>query len=360
MIKRLAIAGLAAVLLAGPAAGVQDPDQADLPRLLAQHRDEQVRATRLRADADQARAEVARLERAANTARETGADDDDTVAAQRARLADLSQQETALATRLAAERGRLSRLLSALQMMSRKPPPPLLVPAKDATDTVRASILIRAVTPELKRRADALADAQTQLIGIRREALLASEALLTGESDRLEARGDVEARLAAQTRLAAVLGAEADQAERAAEALETRIRALGGQPRPIEDADTATVAALPAGRASLTPPVAGRPDTRFGSGSSGWTWRISGRTDLAAPASGRVVYSGPLEHWGQVVILDLGPGWRAVVAGMDETAVAVGQRIGDGEHLGSAPGGAEVYFELRRDDQPMDPARWLQ
>ena len=69
MIKRALIAGLAAMLLAGPAAGVQNGERADLPRLIAQHRDDQVRARRLRADAQRVRVEVARLERAAQAAR---------------------------------------------------------------------------------------------------------------------------------------------------------------------------------------------------------------------------------------------------------------------------------------------------
>ena len=360
MIKRALIAGLAAMLLAGPALGVQDGERADLPRLIAQHRDDQVRARRLRADAQRVRVEVARLERAAQVARSTGSDDDGVLAAQRARLADLSRREGELISRLAAERGRLSRLLSALQMMSREPPPPLLVPAREAVATVRASILIRAITPELERRADVLAASQGRLNRIRRDALLSSEALLTGESDRLERRGDVENRLMAQTRLATVLDAEADQAERSVAALETRIRALGGRSRPVEESEVAAVASLPAGRARLTPPVEGRPSQRFGGKSSGWTWRLSGRTDLAAPAPARVAYAGPLEHWGQVVILDLGPGWRAVVAGLDHTAVTSGQRVADADILGSAPRGADVYFELRRDERPVDPARWLQ
>ena len=60
-----------------------------------------------------------------------------------------------------------------------------------------------------------------------------------------------------------------------------------------------------------------------------------------------------------MVILDLGPGWRAVVAGLDGIAVAPGDRIADGQSLGTGIPGGEVYLELRREDRPVDPAPYL-
>ena len=57
-----------------------------------------------------------------------------------------------------------------------------------------------------------------------------------------------------------------------------------------------------------------------------------------------------------MVILDLGDGWRAVLAGLDTVSVEPGQRIADGQTLGRAEAGGEVYLELRRGDRPVDPA----
>ena len=57
------------------------------------------------------------------------------------------------------------------------------------------------------------------------------------------------------------------------------------------------------------------------------------------------------------MILDLGPGWRGIVAGLTSADVETGARIADGAVLGQADG--EAYFELRRDDQPVDPSPWL-
>ncbi|MGQ3374549.1 MAG: murein hydrolase activator EnvC family protein, partial [Caulobacteraceae bacterium] len=108
----------------------------------------------------------------------------------------------------------------------------------------------------------------------------------------------------------------------------------------------------------LTPPVSGAPSARFGGRSSGWRWRAD-RVEAVAPAAGRVVHVGPLSGWGEVVILDLGPGWRAVVAGLDDVAVEEGARVADGQALGRSAEDGEVYFELRREERPVDPSPWL-
>ena len=345
------------VLTALPVAAAA-PQSAEVARLQAEFRDERARALRLRAEAAEAAAEIVRLERELAALGADVAAGDATIAAQRARLRELSDRETALVARLSQARGRQTRLLSALQMMSRRPPPPLLVPADKAVDTVRAAILMKAVAPGLQARADALADRQAEIVRIRRLAALNSEALFTAESEQGDRRARAEALSARQTRLRAVLRAEAGTAERAARALEARLRALGGAV-PAADAETPPLTARrPAGRDRLTPPVEGAPSIRFGEGSSGWRWRGDG-LDVRAPAAGRVAWTGPLSGWGQVVILDLGPGWRAVISGLDETAVETGDRVADGQPLGRSGPDGEIGFDLRRDERPVDPGPWL-
>ena len=353
MRKLTVLSLIALVALAGPAVGRQA--DGDLAALQADRRDELARARRLRADADAAQAELPRIEARLNALGDDVAEGDAALARQRERLTQLNQQEAELTADMAREQAASGRLLSALQMLSRRPPPPLLIPRDKAIDTVRAAILIRAMTPDLQRRARALTDRQTRLVRIRRDALLSSEGLLTAESDQGDRRAELESLRARKTALAGVLNAEAAEAERAASALDARIRALGGRPAEVSDDAPLRTAALPAGRSRLTAPVEGAPSRRFGSGSAGWRWSATG--PVRAPAAGRVAYVGPLAGWGEVVILDLGPGWRAVLAGLDTATVAQGQPVADGAELGQASG--EAYFELRREEQPIDPAPWL-
>ena len=331
----------------------------EVARLQAEYRDEQARARRLRSQAADAATEGATLERELARLRADLGAEDVVIASQRARLQALQSREATLVAALSTTRAREARLLSALQMMSRRPPPPLLVPADRAVDTVRASILMRAMAPELRAQAQGLAGQRQEVGRVRRLAALNSEKLFTAESAQGNRRAEIESLTARKAALGVVLRAEAREAERAAGVLEARLRSLGAAvPAPDSGGGAAVVARLPAGRDRLAAPVAGRPVQRFGNGSNGWRWTAD---DLEArtPAAGRVVHAGPLSGWGEVVIVDLGPGWRAVVSGMETVAVQTGDKVTDGQALGRTGADGEVYFELRRDERPIDPGPWL-
>lgn len=357
---KLALGGVLAVLAATPAASQRTAAaNGELANLQAEYRDELVRARRLRADAADAAAEISNLDRQLATLRRAQSADDLQLEAQRSRLEELSRREAMLVVSLSRERAAQGRLLSALQMMSRDPPPPLLIPADKAVDTVRAAILMRAMAPELQARADALVKQQAEVARIRRLAVLSSERLLTTESAQVDRRAEIGDLTSRKTALAAVLRADAQRSERAAKALEARIRALGGDTRPLTDNEPAPVASrMPGGKSRLSPPVSGTPDVGFGRGSSGLRWRANARA-IPAPAASVVDYAGPLSGWGQVIILDLGPGWRAVIAGLDTVSVEAGARVTEGQTLGRTAEDGEVYFELRREERPIDPRPWL-
>jgi septal ring factor EnvC (AmiA/AmiB activator) len=349
----IAVLALAALPVAASA-----PQTGEVARLQAEFRDERARGRSLRQEARQVAAEIVGFERDLARLGAAAGEDDAAIAAQRLRLRELAAREAALVVRLSEARGPQGRLLSALQMMSRRPPPPLLVPADKAVETVRAAILMRAMAPTLEARAQGLVDRQAEVARVRRLSALDSERLFTTESDRGDRRAGMEALAARRTALQAVLNAEALAAERATGALEARLMSLGAAV-PAAGAEAEPAAArLPAGRSRLTPPVAGPPSQRFGPGVAGWRWRVDA-AEVRAPAAGRVAFAGPLSGWGQVVILDLGPGWRAVISGLDAIAVETGARVADGQTLGRTREGGEVAFELRRDERPIDPAPWL-
>ena len=352
---RLAVIAVCVVGVLAPAAmGAPTQDTTSIAQLQADYRDAQARLRVLDADADFTKAALEDLR--AQPAGGTDADDP-ALQVQRARLATLSAREALLAADLTELRGQEARLLSGLQMMSRAPPPPLLVPADQALNAVRASILLKAAAPEMRARVLALSDREADLVEQRREAALAAEALFTADSARGDHRADRESRLARLEASAARAEAAVGSARRDLAALAARLRALGGD-IPTEVAGSAGNA-LPAGRRQLDLPVQGEPIARFGDGSTGWRWRGT-RLPVTAPAEARVAYAGELVGWNQVVVLDLGPGWRAVVAGLDELSVEAGQSVQTGQRLGTGGDTGEVLFELRHDERPVDPAAWLE
>lgn len=122
--------------------------------------------------------------------------------------------------------------------------------------------------------------------------------------------------------------------------------------------------------ARLLHPVAAAPVVRrFGEPwqgrgrSEGLAWTPAADAPVLAPADGEVEYAGPLRAWKLVVILKLAGGWRVVLAGLQRVDAPVGAVVHAGEPIGHAPPKGspppELYLELRRGAEPVDPAPLL-
>lgn len=278
---------------------------------------------------------------------------------QRARLEALNAREAAVKGRIERNRGQLARLLGALQMHQRNPPPPLLVNPRSAKDAVRAAILIRAVTPELEARGRTFAEEAENLAKVRRGAAVASEALFLAESDLADRRAEIERLISEKRALEGRLFPGEAAAQAQVRALAARATSVG---ELVEELAEATApAAGPPDR--FTPPVPGASSRR----AQGWSWAAEPGATVLAPAVGAVDYAGPLKGWGQVVILRIGGGYRLVLAGLESVDVGVGRTVASGEPIGRmrlSPAGQEtaspeLYLEVRNRTNPVDPARWL-
>ncbi|MFN3512277.1 MAG: murein hydrolase activator EnvC family protein [Phenylobacterium sp.] len=250
---------------------------------------------------------------------------------ERARLERLNLRETVLNAEQGRNINRLARLLTALEMFGRDPPPALLVSPEDATQAVRAAILVKAITPELQKLARQHAAEASEIARQRRLAAVASEALFTTDSELAEQRAIEEATPPGAARPPAILG-----------------------PPPER----------------LLTPVDGRLARGFGDELSGGG-RAAGMTIAApagaavrAPAAGQVQYVAPVKDWGVILILRLAGGYHLVLAGLDRATVAVGQSVAAGAPVGRMPDGklspSDLYLEVRARGAPVDPARWLE
>jgi septal ring factor EnvC (AmiA/AmiB activator) len=108
------------------------------------------------ADADTSRREIAQLEAQLAELDRAEQGGERSVSDKRLRLAALNVRENDLNARLGGDRNRLARLLGALELFRRDPPPALLVDPHDIRDAVRAAILIRAITPQIEARVQSL------------------------------------------------------------------------------------------------------------------------------------------------------------------------------------------------------------
>jgi septal ring factor EnvC (AmiA/AmiB activator) len=359
---RLSLLVLAALGLAA-AAPAPPPATADLRGELAAS--EQTR-TESRAEAQDLQREIQALQADLNGLMALERNDERITGDKRARLDALNAREAALGAEIGRNQVELARLLGALELYRREPPPALLVNPRSARDAVRAAILIQAVTPELERRAAAFRAKAETLRVLRRATAAASEDLFTSESARADKRAEIDRLIAEKSALQHRLAGDADAADRNAQALAVRLRALGIDARAPQ---------APAGNAptTISAPVHGVMIRRFGQkapagaggglGSDGLTWRALPGAVVTAPAGGVVEYAGAMRGWGGVVILRIGGGYHLVLAGLDAISAVQGRPVSTGQALGrmadrrgSEP---ELYLEARRNGDPVDPAPWL-
>ena len=255
-------------------------------------------------------------------------------------LQSLTAQGDALAARLGADRNALSRLLGALALFSRDPPPPLLVSPGDAKDAVRAMILAKAIAPQLEARARTLSAEAAALDRIRRQAAQQSGDLFAAES----AIEDRQGRLDAVAADAALLAPSQVRA------------AANGQ-----DAQPAPTHIVAPTDAALAVRFGGRLPN--GLPARGLAYRTGAGAVVTSPAAAVVVYAGPLNGWGQVVILRAGGGCHIVLSGLAKVTVNVGQSVAAATPVGVMPSDgqtpSELYLEVRLAAGAVDPAKLM-
>ena len=200
---------------------------------------------------------------------------------------------------------------------------------------------------------------------------------------------EAEARRAAQraTEEEAIRDAEREVREQAArlaaEAEARRVESERAESERAEAAETQQALAVPLDRpgtirpfpdrpsqATMVMPARGRLVTLYGQdlvgeeeGAKGITISTRPGAQVVAPYDGQVVYAGAFRGYGQILIIEHGGRYHSLLAGLERIDAVVGQWILAGEPVGvmDSPQGPnpELYLELRRVGQPINPLPWL-
>lgn len=177
------------------------------------------------------------------------------------------------------------------------------------------------------------------------------------------ARAEAERRAAA--RRAAAEKAAADKADRAAAASGTR-------PPPRATKTPPAVASAPPPKVGgLGWPLSGNLLARYGGKlpdgrtSSGVLIGAPAGSTITAVADGTVVFSDWMTGYGMILIVDHGNGYMSLYAHNDTLLRDAGATVKKGEAVAKVgnsggQGVTALYFELRRNGQPVDPGSWLQ
>jgi septal ring factor EnvC (AmiA/AmiB activator) len=392
---QLSAAG-AAVADDKPAAGSLDKVQQEIKKGRAE-------SERLKSEAQALEADLNNLQHRLVSAAKVVQDRELRVITLEAKIADLVRQEKEKLAQLSANRSQLAGVLVALQKMVQFPPEALLAMPSSPDDLVRSAILLRAVVPEIDRRAtrirldlQSLADTREKTADERLNLNVAAQDLdrqraeirqLMADRRRLLDKTLAEERQAAErvARLAAkaenlkdlVDRLEEQRAadERAAAAAQAVAKERAVRDRAEAERQTrvaATVSpsvSITSRRGRLPLPVIGDLIGRYGENlptglsRKGIDIAARGGAQVIATYDGKIAFAGKFRGYGQLLIIDHGDGYHTLLAGMARIDMAVGQHVSTGEPVGlmGSEGGDRpiLYVELRRKGQPINPLPWL-
>jgi septal ring factor EnvC (AmiA/AmiB activator) len=333
------------------------------------------------------------------------------------KIGEAEQRQTALNGRehemrasLDSRRSDIVEVLAALQRAGRRTPPALLVRPEDALQSLRTAILLGALVPELRGRAEKIANELGELVALRkniateRDQLAADRDKIRNDQARLAALVDERqrqqasrekdldaenARAIALSRqvgdlqgLIAKMEQDLQSAAKAAEAAKQAEAkaAANAKPGPAAFKDrsrTSPAIAFASAKGLLPLPVNGTKIREFG-GSDGVGGVQKGislaskpGSQVTTPCDGWVVYSGPFRSYGQLLILNAGGGYHVLIAGMEHISVNIGQFVLTGEPVATMGSTSQVasilatnasqpvlYVEFRKDGTPIDPGPW--
>lgn len=368
------------------------------------------RADALRAEIDAMEGDRARQSAALIASAQRVKSAETEVAAVEEKLAVLLNEEHQIRGRLNGADEKVSQLLTALQRISKSPPPALIVDPDDALGSARGAMLLTSVLPQLRTRASSVADDLNRLVTVRQSVEGEKNALRDNLSTLLEEQLRtatlIEARKRGAQRITADLAGEeeeartlAEQAQSLTELIDELSKKITSVAKATNDAeqsaapgrDRATILAALANterkepaipfadaRGYLTQPATGVVVTAYGAndGFGGISRGISMVTrqsaQIVAPADGWVMYKGPYLNYGQIVIINPGYGYSILLAGLENTNVELGQFVIMGEPIGTMGSRTigravttnagvsrpTLYIELRDKDRPLNPDSW--
>jgi len=328
------------------------------------------------------------------------------MSAAESRLHSLDSREQDLRNTLNSRRAEVVEVLAALQRVGRRTPPALLVRPEDALESLRTAMLLGSVVPELRARAQVIANQLGELVNVRktiageRDRLAADRDHFRDDQNRLAALIDERQRqqlvkekdMAAESARAIALSRQVDDLQGLISRMELDLRTaakaaamanqqgapVAGDPAQLKNPKrTSPAIAFASAKGMFAFPVSGSKIRDFGGsdGAGGVEKGISLATrpgaQVTTPCDGWVVYAGPFRSYGQLLILNAGGGYHVLIAGMERISVNIGQFVLTGEPVATMGTTSQVasilasnvsqpvlYVEFRKDGTPIDPGPW--
>ena len=252
-----------------------------------------------------------------------------------------------------------------------------LLGARSVADLFRRKRLLDVILQSDFQQLARLRGAAERTRAARNEVVQAKDELSRAAAAEAEKRAQLEAGAADQRKQLAFVLQEKDLFEQSVRELEEAARELSGKVGDLAKPGAGPRRAASFGKLRgklLFPVEAGTIEGRFGrtvdprfgtvTVHRGIDVRCPEGTPVRAVAAGKVAHAGWFRGYGNLVIVDHGGGYFSLMAHLATLARAKDDVLRAGDVVGAVGDtgslkGAYLYFELRDEQKPLDPERWL-
>jgi len=111
-------------------------------------------------------------------------------------------------------------------------------------------------------------------------------------------------------------------------------------------------------KGNLLMPIRGKISDKFNSNNQGIKIKSAKSSSVIAPFGGKILFASTFRDYGNTVIIKYNNTYHSVIAGLSDIAVITGQHVLKGEPIGNI-GKNQLYFELRKNSEPINPTKWF-
>lgn len=300
------------------------------------------------------------------------------MAATEEKLGILSVQLEQKRTQFAARKKHLASLVSVALRLSRVPPEMAVVAPDDDMKTMRASTALKMASDDMKKEIAAIQLQLAELEKLEQKVRNHRDKLVKQKEDLTKQREGLKEQVAQrkalwdqfnlkeqqQAEAIAKLARKATDLEELVQKLDQGTRARGLLP----EGQKGKLRSFAKAKGHVRLPATGKIIKVYGDTqgkdqtSKGISLQTNPATQVVAPFDGEVVFTGTFMAYGRMVILRHSDDFHTLIAGLSKIDTSAGEFLLEGEPIG-AMGNKELdsrlYFELRKNNQPVDPAPWL-
>lgn len=284
------------------------------------------------------------------------------------------------------KRQEIAAMLAALVRLSGTPPEAAIMMPGDFETTLRAARTMESVSANLKTETASLRTQLEELEALKLKVNHSGELAHKKREAFAKRQKELEAGIAERQNLQKTLYADrTQQAEKIAKlskqasSIRELINTIASKEEEKEETPafpTSTpkltsakeMRSFKRAKGNIHPPTRGKLLRAFGVALSvnettrGLTFQTPSDATILAPYDGEVMFAGNFLNYGKLIILRHTDGYHSLLSGFTRLSVRPGQFLLEGEPIGGMGGtksGRKLYYELRAENQPVDPQPWL-